>query len=70
MEAFAFDNNIDYEIVSELFSAYAFGGSISDEDVRQRLTQYKLGLLKLTKLSGNIKSFVKETYHKYRAEGE
>lgn len=70
MEAFAFDNKIDYEIVSELFSAYAFGGSISDEDVRQRLTQYKLGLLKLTKLSGNIKSFVKETYHKYRAEGE
>ena len=70
IEAFAYDHEIDYEIVSELFSAYAFGGTISDEDVRQRLTHYKLGLLKLTKLSGNIKSFVKETYHKYRAEGE
>ena len=69
MEAFAFDNKIDYIIVSELFTEYVFHGTISDDDIK-RLTAYKLGLLKMTKLTKSVKTFVTETYNKYKAEGE
>ena len=70
MEEFAFDNKIDYMIVSELFTEYVFHGTISDDDIRKRLTAYKLGLLKMTKLTKSVKTFVIETYNKYKAEGE
>jgi len=70
MEEFAFDNKIDYMIVSELFTEYVFHGTISDDDIRKRLTVYKLGLLKMTKLTKSVKTFVTETYNKYKAEGE
>lgn len=70
MEEFAFDNKIDYMIVSELFTEYVFHGTISDDDIRKRLTAYKLGLLKMTKLTKSVKTFVTETYSKYKAEGE
>lgn len=70
MEEFAFDNKIDYVIVSDLFSVYVFSGTISDEEIRKRLTAYKLGLLKMTKLTKSIKTFVQDTYKKYKAEGE
>ena len=70
MEEFAFDNKIDYVIVSELFSTYVFSGTISDDDIRKRLAEYKLGLLKMTKLTKSIKTFVQDTYKKYKAEGE
>lgn len=70
MEEFAFDNEIEYVIISELFSAYVFSGTISDDDIRKRLTTYKLGLLKMTKLTKSIKLFVQDTYKKYKAEGE
>lgn len=70
MEEFAFDNQIDYEIVSDLFSSYVFSKTISDEEIRKRLTAYKLGLLKMTKLTKAIKGFVYDTYQKYKAEGE
>ena len=70
MEEFAFDNKIDYMIVSELFTEYVFHGAISDDDIRKRLTAYKLGLLKMTKLTKSVKTFVTETYNKYKAEGE
>ena len=70
MEEFAFDNKIDYMIVSELFTEYVFHGTISDDDIRKRLTAYKLGLLKMTKLTKSVKTFVTETYNKYKAEGE
>lgn len=49
---------------------YSFNGSISDEDIRKRLTDYKYGLLKTTKLTRIIKNFVERTYGKYKAEGE
>ena len=61
MEEFAFDNKIDYMIVSELFTEYVFHGTISDDDIRKRLTSYKLGLLKMTKLTKSVKTFVIET---------
>ena len=61
MEEFAFDNKIDYMIVSELFTEYVFHGTISDDDIRKRLTSYKLGLLKMTKLTKSVKTFVRTT---------
>lgn len=70
MEEFAYDNQIDYVIVSDLFSSYVFSKAISDEEIRKRLTAYKLGLLKMTKMTKAIKLFVQETYQKYKAEGE
>ena len=47
-----------------------FNGKISDEAIRKRLTVYHLGLLKTTKLTNEIKSFINRTYLKYKAEGE
>lgn len=70
LEEFAFENGIEYEIVSELFSAYVFSGTISEDDIRKRLTKYKLGLLKMTKLTKSVKVFVQDTFKKYKAEGE
>ena len=70
MEAFAFENQIDYIIVSELFSGYVFSGIVSEDEIRKRLTAYKLGLLKMTKLTKAVKAFVEDTYKKYKAEGE
>lgn len=69
MEAFAFDNQVDYAIISDLFSTYAFSGTVSDEDIRKKLGAYKFGLLKITKLTKSIHQFVEETYRKYKAEG-
>lgn len=70
IEAFAFEHGIDFTVVDELMTAYIFSGSISDEAIRQRLMTYHLGLLKITKLTSEIKQFVTMTYNKYRAEGE
>ncbi len=70
MEEFAFAHKLDYRIVSELFTEYVFHGAISDDDIRKRLTAYKLGLLKMTKLTKSVKTFVTDTYNKYKAEGE
>ena len=70
LEEFAVINNIDYEVLNEIMSDYIFTGNISDEKIRQRLTQYHLGLLKTTKLTGDIKQFIIYTYKKYQVEGE
>ena len=70
METFAYEQQIDYNVISDLFSAYVFSGSISDDEIRTKLVGYKLGLLKMTKLTKAIKTFVHDTYQKYKAEGE
>ena len=70
MEEFAFDNQIDYKIVSDLVSAYTFSGNVSEDNIRERLMAYPLGLLKVTKLTKNVKRFIQDTYKKYKAEGE
>ena len=70
MEEFAFDNQIDYKIVSDLVSAYTFSGNVSEDNIRERLMAYPLGLLKMTKLTKNVKRFIQDTYKKYKAEGE
>ena len=70
LEEFAFANQIDYQTVSDFFSEYVFKGSIADDDIRIKLMGYKLGLLKVTKLTQSIQTFVRDTYKKYKAEGE
>ena len=70
MEEFAFDHQIDFHIVSELFSTYVFSGTISDDVIRRQLSEYKLGLLKMTKMTKELKSFIQDLYRKYKAEGE
>lgn len=70
IEAFSFDNNVDYLIVSDIFNDYIFTASISDEAIRKRLEAYHLGLLRTSALTKKIRAFVEDTYKKYRAEGE
>ena len=65
-----FDNQIDFKIVSDLVSAYTFSGNVSEDNIRERLMAYPLGLLKMTKLTKNVKRFIQDTYKKYKAEGE
>lgn len=43
LEEFAVINNIDYEVLNEIMSDYIFTRNISDEKIRQRLTQYHFG---------------------------
>ena len=69
-EAFADEHGIDYDTVHDIMVEYIFNGSISDEAIRRRLTTYHLGLLKITKLTDEIKTFISHTYLKYKAEGE
>lgn len=69
MEAFAYANQLEYSDISDLFNEYAFSNKLTDEKIRQKLQQYHFGLLKLTMMTNNIKSFVMNTYLKYKAEG-
>ena len=70
MEEFAFSRGIGFETVKDIMTEFIFNGGISDESIRKRLMDYHLGLLKITKLTKEIKDFVEQTYKKYKAEGE
>ena len=70
IEEFAYAHNIDYQTVHDIMIDYIFDGGISDEVIRKYLTAYHLGLLKITKLTNDIKTFVSQTYLKYKAEGD
>lgn len=70
IEEFAFAKEMEPAIVAEIFNDYVFKGTISDEEIRQKLLGYHLGLLKTTKLTAEIKDFVAETYYKFKAEGK
>ncbi len=70
MESFAYDKGIDYSVVAEASSEYAFSGSLSDEDIRKKLSSYKLGLLQTTALTKDLKTFVQDTQRKYAADGD
>lgn len=70
IESFAYDNGLDAKDVLEVFSEYTFGGNISEEAIRRKLAAYRMGLLKITKMTGAIKEFVVNTYSRYKAEGE
>jgi len=54
----------------DVFSEYTFGGSISEEGIRKRLASYRMGLLKITRMTNAIKEFVISAYSRYKAEGE
>lgn len=70
IESFAYDNGIEAQDILDIFSEYTFGGSISEEEIRKRLATYRMGLLKITKMTNAIKEFVVSTYSRYKAEGE
>ena len=70
MESFSYEHEISYDTIHDIMTEYNFNGSISDEVIRQRLTPYKFGLLKITKLTNEIKEFVNQSYLKYKAEGD
>ena len=70
MESFAYEHGIDFSVVHKNVVDYVFNGRISDETIRESLSDYHLGLLKTTKLTGEIRTFVTDTYEKYRAEGD
>lgn len=70
IEEFACSHDIEYTVLNDIMTEYIFNGSISDEAIRKRLMAYHLGLLKITKLTTEIKSFVSQSYMKYKAEGE
>ncbi len=70
MESFAYETHVDVDIISDAFSEYAFSGTLSDEDIRKRLSKYQMGLLQMTGLTKSVKSFIVDTYRKYKAEGE
>ncbi len=69
IEEFAYENGIEYQVISDIMADYIFTGDINEEVIRKRLEVYSLGLLKLTMLTGKIQKFVKNTYIKFRAEG-
>ena len=70
IESFAYESELDIGIVSDIFADYSFSGNISDESIRKRLSSYHFGLLKITKLTKEIKEFVVGTYNRFKAEGE
>lgn len=69
IEEFAYANGIAYDVVNDIMTEYIFNGSITEEEIRKRLAPYKLGLLKITKMTENVKTFISQTYLKYKAEG-
>ncbi len=70
LEEFAFENEVDYEIVSDLMTDFIFNGKITEESIRKRLETYHLGLLKTTMLTEKTQEFIKRIYIKFKAEGE
>ena len=70
LEEFAYANGLDFVVINDIMTDYIFNGNITDDAIRKRLADYHFGLLKITKLTGDIKAFVSNTYQKYRAEGE
>lgn len=70
IERFAYEKELEINDIINMFTDYSFSGALSDESVRKHLIAYHFGLLKITKLTKEIKDFVKYTYDKYKAEGE
>ena len=70
IERFAYEKKLEINDIINMFTDYSFSGALSDESVRKHLIAYHFGLLKITKLTKEIKDFVKYTYDKYKAEGE
>lgn len=67
---YSIEADLQPNVVRELFSDYSFSGSISEEKIRTRLSDYNFGLLKMTKMTGDVKDFILNTYNKFKAEEE
>ena len=67
---YSIEADLQPSVVRELFSDYSFSGSISEEKIRTRLSYYNFGLLKMTKMTGEVKDFIINTYNKFKAEEE
>ena len=63
--------NIDKQIIDEILSQYFCNEkSITEEDVRQKISGLGLGLIKTTELIDDIFVFIQEMYNKFTSEGE
>ena len=51
-------------------SEYSFSGIVTDDFIREQIKDYHLGLIKSTKLTGEIRQFADMLYEKYRTEGD
>jgi type I restriction enzyme R subunit len=67
---YSIDADLQPNVVRELFSDYSFSGTISEERIRTKLAGYNFGLLKMTRMTGDIKDFILNTYNKFKAEEE
>lgn len=70
IEEFAHDHGLESDDVTALFSQYAFGGRIGDEEIRRQLAPYRLGLIQTTRLTADVREFITHTHDRYAAEGE
>lgn len=70
IESFATLNKVDEDIISEIVTQYFVDPKqITKENIRLKLSNKGLGLLKVTKLINDIMAFVKDMSNKYTAEG-
>lgn len=60
----------DYYVSQWLDQASVLRKIAPDDSIRQRLAGSKLGLLRTTALMKAIRTFVEQTYRKYKAEGQ
>ncbi len=71
VEEFSVQKNIDKQIIDEILSQYFCNEkSITEEDVRQKISGLGLGLIKTTELIDDIFVFIQEMYNKFTSEGE
>lgn len=71
VEEFSVQKNIDKQIIDEILSQYFCNEkSITEEDVRQKISGLGLGLIRTTELIDDIFAFIQEMYNKFTTEGE
>lgn len=69
IEAFAIENNIKLEIIQDLLNIYLFRDEVSKEEIRFKVKDLRLGLIKTTELTDTIHIFIKGMHNKYSTEG-
>lgn len=67
---YSIDVDLQPNVVRELFSDYSFSGAISEEKIRTKLADYNFGILKMTRMTSDVKDFILNTYNKFKAEEE
>ena len=68
---FAAENNLDPQIIMNLYDEYVFKKNISKETIRQKLnSQSSMGLLTMKRILDHIKLFIPTLYNRYTSEGD